>query len=167
MYLRIVSCPPAVKHFSLSYTRYTYVYVYAVHHILNHKEGNAGGNRVQTHDRVVRAVAQLCKDVGLVAETNGIRGLLPPDAVRGGRHECMKTVDISITGLDSRVARTLGDVVVPHPFSGDGRAKYYALKREVFTRLKKLDKHFCVLVPTTTLQTRYFKNLFGDAKMQV
>ena len=96
----------------------------AVHHILNHKEGNAGGNRVQTHDRVVRAVAQLCKDVGLVAETKGIRGLLPPDAVRGGRHECMKTVDISITGLDSRVTRTLGDVVVPHPFSGDGRAKF-------------------------------------------
>jgi len=36
----------------------------------------------------------------------------------------MKTVDISITGLDSRAARTLGDVIVPHPFSGDGRAKF-------------------------------------------
>ena len=36
----------------------------------------------------------------------------------------MKTVDISITGLDSSMTRILGDVVVPHPFKGDGRAKY-------------------------------------------
>ena len=50
---------------------YNYTFTHnAVHHILNHKEGNAGGNRVQTHDRVVRAVAQLCKDVGLVAEAS-------------------------------------------------------------------------------------------------
>ncbi|EEH50904.1 uncharacterized protein MICPUCDRAFT_54952 [Micromonas pusilla CCMP1545] len=96
----------------------------AVHHIINHKEGNAGGNRVRTHDRVVRAVAQLCKDVGLAAETKGLRGLLPSNPGRGGRHDCAKTVDISIMGLNASVNRILGDVVVPHPFTGDGRAKY-------------------------------------------
>eukprot|EP00982_Pelagococcus_subviridis_P000811 6812-Pelagococcus_subviridis.AAC.1 len=96
----------------------------AVHHILNHKEGNAGGNRVRTHDRVVRTVAQLCKDVGLAAETKGLRGLLPSNPGRGGRHDCAKTADISIMGLNASVNRILGDVVVPHPFTGDGRAKY-------------------------------------------
>ena len=53
----------------------------------------------------------------------------------------------------------LGDCIISNP--------PYALKKEVFTRLKELDKPFCMLVPTTTLQTRYFKNLFGDAKIQV
>ena len=58
---------------------YNYTFTHnAVHHILNHKEGNAGGNRVQTHDRVVRAVAQLCKDVGLDAETKASVVSSPP-----------------------------------------------------------------------------------------
>ena len=72
----------------------------------------------------MRAVAQLCKDVGLVAVTKGLRGILPRDIVRGAHQDRMKTVDISITGLDSSMTRILGDVVVPHPFKGDGRAKY-------------------------------------------
>ena len=33
-------------------------------------------------------------------------------------------MDISITGLDSSVTRILGDVVVPHPSTGDGCAKF-------------------------------------------
>ena len=53
----------------------------------------------------------------------------------------------------------MGDVLVSNP--------PYSLKKEVFTRLKKLDKPFMMLVPTTTLHTKYFKELFVDDRIQV
>ena len=53
----------------------------------------------------------------------------------------------------------MGDVLVSNP--------PYSLKKEVFTRLKMLDKPFVMLVPTTTLHTKYFKELFVDDRIQV
>ena len=43
----------------------------------------------------------------------------------------------------------------------------YSCKKEVFTRLKELQKPFVMLVPTSTLHTKYFKDLFSDAKIQL
>jgi len=43
----------------------------------------------------------------------------------------------------------------------------YSAKREVFTRLKELGKPFVMLVPTTTLHTKYLQQLFGDENLQV
>ena len=53
----------------------------------------------------------------------------------------------------------LGDILVSNP--------PYSMKKEVFTRLKELDKPFVMLVPTTTLHTKYFKELFVDDRIQV
>ncbi len=53
----------------------------------------------------------------------------------------------------------LGDVLVSN--------MPYSIKKEVFTRLKELDKPFIMLVPTTTLHTKYFKELFEDDVIQL
>jgi hypothetical protein len=47
-----------------------------------------------------------------------------------------------------------GDIIVSNP--------PYTKKREVFERLRALDKPFIMLVPTTVLHTLYFKETFGD-----
>lgn len=47
-----------------------------------------------------------------------------------------------------------GDILVSNP--------PYSKKRETFERLRKLDKPFVMLVPTTCLHTQYFKDTFGD-----
>ena len=53
----------------------------------------------------------------------------------------------------------LGEVLVSNmPFSK---------KKEIFTRLKALGKPFIMLVPTTTLQTLYFTELFKDETIQL
>ena len=43
----------------------------------------------------------------------------------------------------------------------------YAKKREVFERLKLLGKPFIMLVPTTVLHTKYFKEIFENEKIQL
>ena len=43
----------------------------------------------------------------------------------------------------------------------------YTIKREIFTRLKELGKPFIMLVPSTTIQTKYFKELFEDEHIQL
>jgi hypothetical protein len=53
----------------------------------------------------------------------------------------------------------LGDIIVSNP--------PYTIKREVFTRLKQLGKPFVMLVPSTTIQTKYFKELFEDEQIQL
>ena len=53
----------------------------------------------------------------------------------------------------------LGDILVSNP--------PYSMKKEVFTRLKELDKPFVMLVPTTTLHTKYFKELFEANNIQL
>lgn len=43
----------------------------------------------------------------------------------------------------------------------------YTQKREVFERLKLLGKPFIMLVPTTVLHTKYFKETFQDEHIQL
>ena len=52
-----------------------------------------------------------------------------------------------------------GDILVSNP--------PYTMKNEVFSRLKSLKKPFIMLVPTTTLHTKYFAELFGNEKIQL
>ena len=52
-----------------------------------------------------------------------------------------------------------GDILVSNlPFSK---------KKEVLTRLKQLDKPFIMLFPTASIQTKFFKNLFENDKVQI
>ena len=52
-----------------------------------------------------------------------------------------------------------GDILVSNlPFSK---------KKEVLTRLKQLDKPFIMLFPTASIQTKFFKNLFENDKIQI
>jgi hypothetical protein len=48
----------------------------------------------------------------------------------------------------------LGDIIVSNP--------PFSKKKEVFTRLRELDKPFIVICPAFTISTQYFKNLFKD-----
>ena len=53
-----------------------------------------------------------------------------------------------------------GDIVIDNPpymIKGMPRTK-----QKIIQRLKKLNKPFMLLLPTTTLQTRYFKELYDD-----
>ena len=44
----------------------------------------------------------------------------------------------------------------------------FSEKREIFNRLKYLNKPFIMLVPTTTLHTKYFKDIFeNDSNIQL
>ena len=52
-----------------------------------------------------------------------------------------------------------GDILVSNmPFSK---------KKEILTRLKQLDKPFIMLFPTASIQTKFFKNLFENDKIQI
>ena len=52
-----------------------------------------------------------------------------------------------------------GDILVSNmPFS---------IKKDVLTRLKQLDKPFLMIYPTQSLQTKFFKDLFKDEKIQI
>jgi hypothetical protein len=52
-----------------------------------------------------------------------------------------------------------GDILVSNmPFSK---------KKDVLTRLKQLDKPFIMLFPTSSIQTKFFKNLFENDKIQI
>ena len=49
----------------------------------------------------------------------------------------------------------LGDVIVSNP--------PFSKKREIFTRLRELDKPFIMICPSSMLNTQYIRKLFGDA----
>ena len=52
-----------------------------------------------------------------------------------------------------------GEIIVSNP--------PYTKKKEVFQRLKSIDKPFIMLVPTTTLHTKYFQEVFKDDEIQL
>ena len=52
-----------------------------------------------------------------------------------------------------------GDIVVSNP--------PYTNKKEVFERLKYIGKPFILLVPTTVLHTKYFKETFENERIQL
>lgn len=43
----------------------------------------------------------------------------------------------------------------------------FSLKKEVFIRLKQIDKPFCMIIPTLCLQTQYFKKIFKEDSIQL
>ena len=49
-----------------------------------------------------------------------------------------------------------GDIVVSNP--------PFSLSKEVFTRLKELNKPFILLLPSSKINTQYFRKLFSDDK---
>lgn len=52
-----------------------------------------------------------------------------------------------------------GDILISNP--------PFSNKDKVFHRLKELQKPFIMLVPTTVLHTKYFKEIFSDERIQL
>lgn len=52
-----------------------------------------------------------------------------------------------------------GDIIVTNP--------PFSLKKEVFTRLKELDKPFIIICPCSMITAQYFRKLFHDANIQI
>lgn len=52
-----------------------------------------------------------------------------------------------------------GDIVVSNP--------PYSMKKEVLTRLKELDKPFIMIMPSSLINYKYFRDLFKDEKIQI
>ena len=50
----------------------------------------------------------------------------------------------------------LGDIIVSNP--------PFSLKKEVFTRLKELDKPFILISPSSCINTQYMRQLFSDSE---
>jgi hypothetical protein len=50
----------------------------------------------------------------------------------------------------------LGDILISNP--------PYSIKKEVFTRLKELDKAFIMICPSSCINTQYMRNLFSDCE---
>ena len=46
-----------------------------------------------------------------------------------------------------------GDIIISNP--------PFSIKKEIFTKLKELDKPFIMLVPVSTVNTKYFRELFS------
>jgi len=55
---------------------------------------------------------------------------------------------------DFFVSPDLGEIVITNP--------PFSIKKEVLERLKELEKPFIMILPTLTLQTKYFKRIFQD-----
>ena len=49
----------------------------------------------------------------------------------------------------------MGDIIVSNP--------PFTKKKEVFTRLKQLDKPFIIICPSSMINTQYIRTLFKDA----
>jgi hypothetical protein len=52
-----------------------------------------------------------------------------------------------------------GEVIITNP--------PFSKKKEVFTRLKEIDKPFIVICPCSTMATQYFRKLFQDENIQI
>ena len=52
-----------------------------------------------------------------------------------------------------------GDIIISNP--------PFSKKKEVFTRLKELDKPFIIICPSIMINTKYIKKLFKDETLQI
>ena len=52
-----------------------------------------------------------------------------------------------------------GDIIISNP--------PFSKKKEVFTRLKELDKPFIIICPSSMINTKYIKQLFKDETLQI
>lgn len=53
----------------------------------------------------------------------------------------------------------LGDIIVSNPA--------FSIKKQVFQRLKKLDKPFIIICPSSTINTQYMRELFSDSEYPI
>lgn len=53
----------------------------------------------------------------------------------------------------------LGEIIVSNP--------PYSIKKQVFQRLKKLDKPFIIICPSSTINTQYMRELFSDSEYPI
>lgn len=53
----------------------------------------------------------------------------------------------------------LGDIIISNP--------PFQFKKEVFTRLKLLDKPFIMICPSSMINTKYFRELFKETDIQI
>jgi hypothetical protein len=53
----------------------------------------------------------------------------------------------------------LGDIIISNP--------PFTIKKEVFTRLKLLDKPFIMICPSSMINTKYFRELFKETEIQI
>ena len=52
-----------------------------------------------------------------------------------------------------------GDIIISNP--------PFSKKKEVFTRLKELDKPFIIICPSSMINTKYIKKIFKDETLQI
>lgn len=52
-----------------------------------------------------------------------------------------------------------GDILISNP--------PYSIKKEIFTRLKELDKPFIMICPSSMINTQYIRNLFSNSSLQI
>ena len=52
-----------------------------------------------------------------------------------------------------------GDIIITNP--------PFSKKKEVFTRLKELDKPFIIICPSSMINTKYIKKIFKDDELQI
>lgn len=52
-----------------------------------------------------------------------------------------------------------GDIIISNP--------PFTIKKEILTRLKQLDKPFILIMPSSVINYKYFKDLFRDSKIQL
>jgi len=53
----------------------------------------------------------------------------------------------------------IGDILISNP--------PFSKKKEVFTRLKELDKPFIMICPSSMINTKYFRELFKETEIQI
>jgi len=53
----------------------------------------------------------------------------------------------------------LGDILVSNP--------PFSIKKQIFTRLKQLEKPFIMICPCSMITTQYFRKLFSESKIQI
>jgi hypothetical protein len=95
----------------------------ADHHVLTVAMGNTGGNRVSSHNELVRQAQSMCNQAGLTGgTTTHCAGLMGTDPARGTRHDKDHVGDLAISGLRTGCEFLIADITIVHPVGGSGAA---------------------------------------------
>ena len=78
----------------------------------------------------------------------------------GKQKEHFKKLDLDIIhNEEDFFINNRGDIIIDNP--------PFSKKKEVFTRLKELDKPFIIICPVSTLNAVFFRNLFKNENIQI
>lgn len=96
-----------------------------------------------------------------------IQQFIPKDKVlweafagNGNSSQFLKELDYDVICKDEDFFESnYGDIIVTNP--------PFSKKKEVFTRLKELDKPFFIICPCSMICSQYFRNLFQDERIQI